>query len=100
VGQRKYPPLKPREIINILIARGFSLLRTRGDHQYFGRTVKGKKKMTHVDMGAGEYGSRLIKQVIKQSGMDRKQFYASTKTCAKKINVKPATKEELDEWAD
>ena len=44
MGQRKYPPLTPNEIIAILIARGFTLERTKGDHEFYSMLVRGEKK--------------------------------------------------------
>ena len=100
MGQRKYPPLTPREIESILKARGFEYERSHGDHNYYVRDVKGSKRLTQVDTGVEVYGSKLIKMVVEQSGMTREQFYASTKSTAKKIGVKRADKDELENWAD
>ena len=35
MGKRKYPPLSPLEVINILQALGFSLKRQTGSHQHY-----------------------------------------------------------------
>ena len=56
-------------------------------------------RMPQVDVRAGVYGSKLVKWVIEQSGMTREQFYASTKASAAKINVLPATDQDLKGWA-
>jgi len=55
--------------------------------------------MPQVDTG-DVCDEHIIKKILRQSGLSRKQFYASTKGTAKKINVRPATKEELATWAD
>lgn len=98
MGAKKYPPLRPRDIIRIVEARGFVLDHTKGDHRYFSCIVNGRKRMTQVDWGIDMYGERLIKKVIQQTGMTRIQFYASIKGTAKKINVLAATNHELEGW--
>lgn len=100
MGQRRYPPLKPKEIVDILLSRGYEYDHNQGDHEFYTREVKGKKHMAQVDMKIPEYNSYWIKMVILESGMTRKQFYMSTKKTAKKINCKRASKTELAEWAD
>lgn len=99
MGQRKYPPLEPREIIQILEARGFVFIKQQGDHRFYSRKVRGQPMIPQVDMGADVYDVYLVKKVIAQSGLTRKQFYGSTKGTAKKINAKLATPKELETWA-
>ena len=99
MGQRKYPPLEPREIEQLINARGFAFHHAKGDHKYYIRMVSGTKTMTQIDWGVEVYDTYLIKKVISQTTLTRKQLYASTKKTAKKINVKPASKEELENWA-
>lgn len=99
MGQRKYPPLTPQEIISILIARGFVLHHTKGDHRYYVHTVKGKKRIMQIDMGNPAYSDRWLKLVIDETGMTREDFYKSTTSTAKKINLKCASDEELKNWA-
>jgi predicted RNA binding protein YcfA (HicA-like mRNA interferase family) len=98
MGQRKYPPLTPNEIIDILLARGFKFHKTRGDHRFYTHTVKGKKKIAQVDMGNPFVTDKWIKLVILQTGMTREEFYCSTKSSAKKINLKCALDDELKNW--
>lgn len=99
MGKKKYPPLSPKEVVGILLSRGFEYYRSKGDHQSFTRIVRGGKKVTQVDMGCSAYGSKLIKKVLRQTTLTREQFYKSTKRTAKKINCKCADKTELTEWA-
>lgn len=99
MGNRKYPPLTPKEIEAILIARGFKLHTKNGDHKYYTRVVKGKKRVAQVDMGNPGYNDRLIKLVILQCGMTREEFYCSIKSTSKKIGKPCAEKEELETWA-
>lgn len=98
MGQRKYPPLTPEEIVAILIARGFILHHTKGDHRYYGHVVKGKKRVLQVDMGNPAYSDNWLKLVITESGMSREAFYCSTKSAAKKINLDCVSDEELKNW--
>ncbi len=99
MGQRKYPPLTPREITDILISRGFSLSHSKGDHNFYVHTVKGQKCIAQVDMGNPSYKDVWLKLVIRESGMTREQFYCSTKSAAKKIGLECAEDEELISWS-
>jgi predicted RNA binding protein YcfA (HicA-like mRNA interferase family) len=99
MGQDKYPPLTPDEIIAILRARGFTLHHSRGDHNYYYREVRGTKRVMQVDTGNPLYTASWLKLIIKETGMTREEFYCSTKSTAKKINLKCASDEELKNWA-
>jgi predicted RNA binding protein YcfA (HicA-like mRNA interferase family) len=48
---KKYPPLTPSEVLQILKARKFHFDSQRGDHQQWEGTIKGKKRKVTVDMG-------------------------------------------------
>jgi len=71
MGQRKYPPLTPEEIVAILIARGFILHHTRGDHRL--------RRARHVLVLLDEKGNGLEekaggekeKRLFKKSGNNR-----------------------------
>ena len=84
---RKYPPLKPREIIRILRERQFELVRKAGGHHYYTGYTKGKPRVVQVDMKFEVYEGDWLKVVIKQSGLTREEFYGSTRGTAKKISV-------------
>lgn len=99
MGTRKYPPLTPREIEAILIARGFSLHKMAGDHRFYIHNVKGKKKIAQIDMGNPLYEGNLIKSILKETGLSRDEFYRSTKSTAKKIGLNCVPKDELEKWA-
>lgn len=99
MGQRKFPPLTPAEIIAILIARGFTFHHSEADHNYYYCEVKGKKRVMQIDTGNPLYSDYWLKQTIKETGMTREQFYGSTKSTAKKIGCKCAPDEELKNWA-
>lgn len=48
--------------------------------------VNGEKRKVTVDMAEYEYGDFLMQSMIRQSGMNRDDFYCSHKSTAKKIN--------------
>ncbi len=86
MGQRKYPPLKHREIVDILRQLGFSLCRTVGSHEQYecpDDGTRGRRIVTVDDYP--EFEECLIKIMISQSGFSRKEFYGATKKSAKKI---------------
>ena len=49
--------------------------------------LEGYAPVVQVDMNFEDYSGRWLKVVIVQSGLSREEFYASTKSTAKKINV-------------
>ena len=98
MGQRKYPPLTPGEIIEILIARGFTFHHSKGDHNFYFHTVKGEKRIMQVDTGNLLYADHWLKLTIDETGMRREGFYCSTKSTAKKINLNCASDEDLKNW--
>lgn len=86
---RKYPPLKPREIEEILIKRGFVFSHWRGSHKYFAGEWAGSKRLVTVDFHYEVTNDpRLIKSIIRQSGMTREEFYGSIDSTAKKIGLR------------
>jgi predicted RNA binding protein YcfA (HicA-like mRNA interferase family) len=85
---RKYPPLSRREIVEILSARGFALIRTKGSHLQYEGIIKGKRRLVTVDESIDTFSDDLLKTIIAQSKLTREEFYRSTKATAKKINKK------------
>ncbi|MFQ6014051.1 MAG: type II toxin-antitoxin system HicA family toxin [Anaerolineae bacterium] len=85
---RRYPPLSPREVIAILVARSFALTRTRGSHEQYEGLIRGKWRRVTVDVHYSDFDDRLIKSMIRQSGLTREEFYGSTKRTARKINLR------------
>jgi predicted RNA binding protein YcfA (HicA-like mRNA interferase family) len=98
MGQRRFPPLTPGEVIAILLARGYSLRNTKGDHRYYIFEKNGYKFIVQVDMGCSSYGDVLIPAVLKESHLTRDQFYCSTKSTARKINKCCEEREKLLNW--
>lgn len=100
MGQKKFPVLENGEVERILMARGFVYSPgNKGDHNFYTHIVGGKKRIVQIDTGCPEYDHKLIKMVLKESGLTREEFYRSTKIAAKKINKKHAQKTELLNWA-
>lgn len=90
MGQKKYPPLGVHEVEAILGRRGFLFKRQTGDHAQFERgpiPSDPQRRVVTVDRGAGDFGDKLIKSMIAQSGMTREQFYGATKRTAQKAGV-------------
>jgi predicted RNA binding protein YcfA (HicA-like mRNA interferase family) len=85
---KKYPPLTFNEVIDILKTRGFILDRIKGSHHQYIKTTSGKKLVVTVDKSESPFDVFLIKSMIQQSGSKRKEFYCSTKSTAKKLNLK------------
>jgi predicted RNA binding protein YcfA (HicA-like mRNA interferase family) len=85
---KKYPPLKPQEVIDILTTRGFVLNNQEGSHRQYVGFFNGKRCKVTVDMSMTDYSDDLTKSMIRQSGMNRDEFYCSTKGTARKIGKK------------
>jgi len=87
MGKRKYPPLSPSEVINILHALGFELKRQRGSHQHYEGLAEDAKtrKIVTVDSSVDEFWEDLMKSMVRQSGWSRERFYRATRKTSKKI---------------
>lgn len=92
MGQRKYPPLTPDEVIAILLALGFIFKRQVGSHRHYQRDADAKRAraIVTVDTSDREFDDFLIKSMIEQSKHSRNEFYGATKRSAKKASVKYA----------
>jgi predicted RNA binding protein YcfA (HicA-like mRNA interferase family) len=86
MGRRKYPPLKHREVIQILISLGFTLVRQESSHAQYERAATESQKRSLVTVDDYEdFEERMIKKLISQSGFSREKFYGATVKTAKKI---------------
>lgn len=85
---QKYPPLTYRQVINILRALHFRYSHSRGDHDHYIDKDIGGNHLVTVKRNVDVYDDFLIKSMIAQSGVGRKQFYGATKATAKKIGLK------------
>lgn len=90
MGQKKYPPLTPSEIVDILKALGFTFKRKTGSHAHYERErdASHPRSIVTVDMAEKEFDDTLSKSMISQSNFSRDDFYAATKSSAKKAGVK------------
>jgi predicted RNA binding protein YcfA (HicA-like mRNA interferase family) len=87
MGQRRYPPLTPSEVVSILQALGFTKKRQVGSHAHYERlATDGKERcLVTVDMAVSVFWPELIKSMINQSGHTREEFYRATPKTSKKI---------------
>jgi predicted RNA binding protein YcfA (HicA-like mRNA interferase family) len=87
MGKRRYPPLKPSEVMAILAALGFTLKRTKGSHHHYERTAGNppQRRLVTVDTAVSDFSDDLIKSMIRQSGVSREEFYRATPATARKI---------------
>ncbi|MFA5805492.1 MAG: type II toxin-antitoxin system HicA family toxin [Melioribacteraceae bacterium] len=85
---KKYPPLTYQEVVAILKAWGFKFKDQEGSHEQYEGVIKGKKRKVTVDSNDSPYDGFILKSMISQSGLSREEFYTTTKTTAKKINMK------------
>lgn len=87
MGLTRYPLLKPKEVIAILIALGFSCKRTDGSHSHYERPAsEGRERaIVTVDLGYDQFSTRMMKNIIGQSKFSRTEFYGATKKTAKRI---------------
>ncbi len=68
----KFPALTPREVVRILERGGFTFVRQKGSHRMY---VKGHLRVT-VAYHNAPLKRRTLKHIIKQSGLDLKDFLA------------------------
>ena len=83
---KKYPPLTPQEVINILKKREFKFDTQEGSHQQYKGSTKGETRKVTVDIAEKDFDTFLMQSMIRQSGLTRDEFYCSTKATAQKIN--------------
>jgi predicted RNA binding protein YcfA (HicA-like mRNA interferase family) len=86
MGKRNCPPLKRKEVVDILLALGFALDRQESDHAQYvlaGDTIR-KPALVTVD-NYDDFEEKAIRQIILQSRFTRDQFYGATAETAKKI---------------
>jgi len=85
MSHKKYPILKLKEVLTILLEYGFSEIRSEGSHHHYIAIINNQKRVVTVDHGKTEFDAFLIKSMIAQSGLSREEFYGATKKTAKKI---------------
>jgi len=87
MGKRRYPPLKPHEVVAILLANNFKKKRQDGSHaQYELEATEGsQRRLVTVDMSVSDFWEDIIKSMIRQSGLTREEFYGATRGTKKKL---------------
>jgi predicted RNA binding protein YcfA (HicA-like mRNA interferase family) len=74
--------------VSVLRAAGFILARQDGRHDvYTGRTY-GSNRAVPVPRSYDEYSGDVLKSMIKQSGLNKREFYALDPVSAKKLNCR------------
>jgi len=89
MGKKKYPPLSPAEIGEILTALGFTKKRTKGSHAHWERAADKvrPRSIVTVDEAIDQFNDFLVKSMISQSHFAREEFYGATKKSARKASV-------------
>jgi predicted RNA binding protein YcfA (HicA-like mRNA interferase family) len=89
MGQRRYPPLTPSEVVAILKALGFSKKHQEGAHAQYecAKTSEHARSVVTVDIAYREFDDMLMQSMIRQSNRSREMFYGATKRTAKKASV-------------
>ncbi len=76
----RFPPLDRVQVEAILNKAGFEFERQSGSHAHWVGFIKNQRRVVTVDhlkKGQKEkYGHPLLKSMIKQSGLSKKEFYA------------------------
>lgn len=87
MGKRKYPPLTPSEVVEIVKALSFTFKKQTGSHAHWERLADATKKraVVTIDMAVSDFWEDIIKKMINQSGFSREEFYRATRKTAKKI---------------
>jgi predicted RNA binding protein YcfA (HicA-like mRNA interferase family) len=87
MGLTRYPLLRPKEVISVLIALGFSHKRTDGSHAQYERPASDghERALVTVDLGYSQFTKRMMQNMIRQSKFSRTKFYGATKKTARRI---------------
>jgi len=78
----KYPPLTRREVEKILKQIGFQIKNKVGSHTQWEGYVKGQRRIVTVKKlrrDSDVYGPELMNAIIRQSGLNKKEFYSYLK---------------------
>lgn len=89
MGQRRYPPLTPSEVVAILRILQFNKDRQDGSHAQWEcpATEQYPRSVVTVDMAYREFDDDIMRSIIRQSNRSREVFYGATKRSAKKASV-------------
>jgi predicted RNA binding protein YcfA (HicA-like mRNA interferase family) len=78
---RKFPVLKPKDVVANLEGLGFKFKRQDGSHAQYERLADATKKraVVTVDMAMSSgFSKDLTKSMIRQSLFDKEEFYSGT----------------------
>jgi predicted RNA binding protein YcfA (HicA-like mRNA interferase family) len=89
MGRRKYPPLTPSDVRDIVSALGFNRKRKVGSHAQYERPAgtDGQRRVVTIDEAEDQFDDFLIKSMIQQSGYSRDEFYGATRKTARRAGV-------------
>jgi predicted RNA binding protein YcfA (HicA-like mRNA interferase family) len=76
---KKYPPLDRGQVETILKNAGFICKRQKASHAHWEGTIKGQRRIVTVDhlkSKKEKYGPTLLRKMIEQSGLSKKEFYS------------------------
>jgi len=76
---RRYPRLDRSQVEAILIKLGFTPKRHSGSHAQWEGYSKGQRRIVTVDHFKSKkekYGQQLLRKMIQQSGLTKKEFYS------------------------
>lgn len=75
----QYPPLDRRQVESILKTLGFGVKRQKSSHAQWEGYTKGMRRIVTVDHLSSKkekYGHQLLRSMIQQSGLTKKEFYS------------------------
>jgi len=75
----QYPPLDRAQVEKILAAIGFSIKRRASSHAQWEGYTNGQRRIVtvgHMKSRKEQYGRDLMKKMIRQSGLSKKDFYS------------------------
>jgi predicted RNA binding protein YcfA (HicA-like mRNA interferase family) len=89
MGRRSYPPLSPTDVIEVLLALGFSKRGQVGSHAQYFRPADASRKaaLVTVDTHYKEFSDDLMHSMVRQSSFGPKEFYGATKHTARRASV-------------
>ena len=69
------PPLDCRQVKRILAHFGFKLCGGKGSHENYSASINGRFRKVTVDCPKEPFTGDLLKSMVAQSGLTRKQWY-------------------------
>lgn len=71
----KIKPEPARKIVKRLEKNGFIFIHQKGSHRYYLKQESSKRFLTSVPMHPGDLSVGTIQAIIRQSGLQREDFY-------------------------